>query len=288
MLEVRLDHHDIDLALGGHRWTGVFPDASDFRYSPRPGGFDARLKLLAGKSCAGVGVLDEAAARHLADFLKPKPVAFFADIIDGTLPQQQPLQVTRLLKQSRGRRIVGLLGHLTEVKNLDLFLRIATQPAQRDLFFVLAGQFEPLGVSAATRRMLDLARAGHWENVLVFSDRIASEADFNALIASTDVVFSVYRRFSRSSAILSKAARWHRPIVVADGYCMADRVRAYSLGCCVSDEREDTCVAAIRHLIENPPDRDGFDRFARDFSRDTFQNQIHAFIDRLLEVAVPS
>jgi glycosyltransferase involved in cell wall biosynthesis len=274
MLEPALRAADIDRALGGHPWAGIFMEASDLRDPMRERRIVDRLPLLRGTSCVSVGVLDEAVVNMLCVALPDKQVTFVPDIADSSLPDNAPPQIEQLQRRARGRQVVGLLGHLTEVKNLGLFLEIATQPAQQDLFFLVAGQFEPLGVNPAVRRKLEEAAAGRWENVLALPQRLGSEGDFNALVASVDVLFAVYRDFTRSSNMLAKAAQAGRPILVADGYCMAERVRAYGLGAAIDASSPASVVAAIRRLLARPPAEADLERYAEEFSVERFQQQI--------------
>lgn len=278
MLEPDLTTADIDRALGGHPWAGIFMEASDLRSPSLHGRIAARLPLLQGRTCVGVGVLDEAVIEPLGSSLLGKEVIFIPDIAESSQPATDPPQVSQLRRMAGGRKVVGLLGHLTDVKNLELFLEIATDPSNRDLFFLIAGQFEPLGVSPPVRHQLERAAAETWENILALPGRIGSEGDFNALVASTDVVFAVYRDFTRSSNMLAKAAQARRAILVADGFCMAERVRAYDLGRATDASRPVDCISAIRALLSHPPTAAAYARFTKDFSAERFNQQIVALL----------
>jgi hypothetical protein len=278
MLEPGLTVEDVDGALGGHRWAGIYMDASDLRSPRARARVLNRLHLLRAASCAGVGVIDEATVEVLRATVPGKVVHCLPDAAEPSLAPTDPPELTRLRSMARGRRVVGLLGHLNEAKNLELFLQIATDPAQSDLFFLIAGQFEPLGVTARVRRTLEAAAAGRWENILAIPQRLRSEGDFNALVAGSDVLFAVYRDFTRSSNMLSKAAQWRRPVLVAEGYCMAQRVREYGLGEVVDQDDRAACVAGLRRLLGRSPTVSGAERFAEDFSVARFQQHLIAFL----------
>jgi hypothetical protein len=85
------------------------------------------------------------------------------------------------------------------------------------------------------------------------------------------VVFAVYRSFTRSSAILTKAGVFRRPIIVASGFCMADRVEAYRLGLTVSHDDVAECDSAIRRLLASGHPGADYEAFANDFSVAAFQ-----------------
>jgi hypothetical protein len=70
----------------------------------------------------------------------------------------------------------------------------------------------------------------------------------NAVIAESDVVFAAYKDFPNSSNVLTKAAFFHRPIVVSDGYLMAERVRRHNLGEVVPEGNLDSLVSAVTRM----------------------------------------
>ena len=93
-----------------------------------------------------------------------------------------------------------------------------------------------------------------------------------------DVVFAVYPNFTRSSGMLSKAALYRRPILVASGYCMAERVAAYRLGMSADQDSVAECETALRQLLSRgTPDAD-YDGFAKDFSFPAFESRLVDFL----------
>jgi glycosyltransferase involved in cell wall biosynthesis len=214
--------------------------------------------------------------------LTGKSVELVPDGAEWSLPVKPTPQVDLLARRAGGRKVVGLLGHLSEAKNIALFMEIAAQPEQKDLFFLIAGQYEPLSVSPAVRKLLSEAASGKWENVLVFARRPDTESDFNALVASSDALFAVYNDFLRSSNMLSKAAHSRRPVIVAEGYCMAERVRSYGLGACVDASDVVGTVKAMRRVLACPPPERNFARYVDDFSAARFQQGVERLVRDIL------
>jgi UDP:flavonoid glycosyltransferase YjiC (YdhE family) len=62
-------------------------------------------------------------------------------------------------------------------------------------------------------------------------------------------LFAGYRDFPNSSNALTKAAVFERPIVVSDGYLMAERVRMFGLGEVIPEGNAEALVAALRRML---------------------------------------
>lgn len=86
-------------------------------------------------------------------------------------------------------------------------------------------------------------------NVYTRFERIHDEKDFNSYICACDVVFAAYHDFADSSGILTKAATFEKPIVVSDGYLMAERVRKYRLGEIIPEGDVRAAGNAIRTIL---------------------------------------
>ena len=65
------------------------------------------------------------------------------------------------------------------------------------------------------------------------------------------MVYAAYKDFPNSSNILTKAAVLKKPVIVSDGYVMAERVRKYGLGEVVTEgDAEDIAKTLKRMLAE--------------------------------------
>jgi hypothetical protein len=256
-------------------WMGLHVSASDLREPVMAQAMRQRLQMLAHPSCRGLLLLDDKVSGEARTLARDPVVATLPDIADTTLGDSDVPLVRQLKARAGGRKVVSLLGHLSVAKNIDLFLDLATAPQNNDLFFLMAGQFEALSAPPALRRRIRDAAAGRWSNVWAVPERIPSEAAFNRLVQESDLLFAIYRRFTRSSNILSKAAFFRRPVIVAEGFCMAERAADYRLGLAVAESDREGVEGAIRQLLRHPPLGD-YDRFARDFSQDRFAQQLDA------------
>jgi glycosyltransferase involved in cell wall biosynthesis len=75
------------------------------------------------------------------------------------------------------------------------------------------------------------------------------EPTMNSIYAASDVVVAAYRSFPNSSNALTKVAVFECPIVVSDGYLMAERVRRFELGEVIPEGNAEALVAALRRML---------------------------------------
>jgi glycosyltransferase involved in cell wall biosynthesis len=81
--------------------------------------------------------------------------------------------------------------------------------------------------------------------------RISDERIFNSVIQACDVIFAAYLDFPNSSGILTKAAVFRKPIIVSDGYLMAERTRKYDMGEVVPEGDVQAAGSAIRKILKD-------------------------------------
>ncbi|MFC1452300.1 glycosyltransferase [Verrucomicrobiota bacterium] len=229
-----------------YRWSGVYYHPWHLR---APSGEDiARSQgsenVLKAKGCISVAVLDEKVADELAANTG-RTVVPFPDETDDRLPAAEPDLVARIRQLAGGRKTIGLLGNMSKRKGVLSLLDVAEQCADRDWFFVFAGEFDEAVKNTFQPAELDrLERAAGkgLPNAFFHMDRIPDDRVFNAVIKACDALFAAYEMFAHSSGIVTKAAVFGKPILVSRGFCMEERVREYSMGLAVEagDAREVT------------------------------------------------
>jgi hypothetical protein len=262
-------------------WMGLHVSASDLREPRLASEMNARLRLLQHPHNRGLFVLDRVAEEQVQSMMPARVVRTLPDMADQAVAEADCPLARQVRQRARGRKIISLLGHLSIAKNIEQFLDLGDDPANQDLFFLLAGQFEPLGVPPRLRRRIQAAAEDRGQNVWAIPERIPSEEVFNRLLQDSDLLFAVYRSFTRSSNILSKAALFCRPVVVAEGYCMAERTAAYNLGLAVPENNPAATIAAIRRLLDTPNQGD-YARFMQDFSRAEFARRLDQALHQAL------
>ncbi|MEG1585426.1 MAG: hypothetical protein RR346_00970, partial [Bacteroidales bacterium] len=252
------------------RWSGLLVQAAlppycKFRPDVRP--------ALKSKNCTGVGTLNEYATKSLSSF-QQRLVVFpdFADI-SAPAPNYQLAQQLRL--RAKGRKIISLLGSIHPRKGIERYLRCCELLDADQYFFLIAGK---PSLSARLSDQLKKFEEDH-PNCLFSLDRIPDEPSFNALVNESDLIFAVYNNFSGSSNLLTKAAAFHKPVLVGESLCMSRRVQAYGIGISIADNDDQQCADSIRKLCyEKPISRSLFDQYIADHNA----NRLNTCFDRLI------
>jgi glycosyltransferase involved in cell wall biosynthesis len=233
-------------------WAGLYLHARSFRMpgSPLPiqGGLPCPEQMLRRKSLKALGILDEGIVDAVSEFTGGKPVVVFPDITETAMPAQPEEGLVRKIKMlAAGRPIVSLTGHLLWTKGMDVFTKVAAHPAMGDVFFFLGGSVLWHQIPDEERRLLE----GSWERTPNLYAHLQSlpEPTMNAVLSASDVVFAAYRQFPNSSNMLTKVATVERPVLVSDGYLMAERVRRFDMGEVVPEGDVEATVDAIRKML---------------------------------------
>jgi glycosyltransferase involved in cell wall biosynthesis len=239
--------------LFGFPWAGLYLHARSFRMpgSPVPylGGLPCPERIFDSPSLRAAAVLDEGAAEPLGKIMGGKPVLLFPDItVRGLPPDNDQSGLARKIKDfAAGRPIVSLTGHLQWTKGIDVFTEAAAHPDMKGVFFFLGGEVNWGKISCTEKAKLHQA----WEELpnLYAHLQHLPEPTMNSIYAASDIVVAAYRSFPNSSNALTKAAVFERPIVVSDGYLMAERVRGFGLGEVIPEGDTEALVAALRRML---------------------------------------
>lgn len=248
------EHFRLAERFFGFPWSGLYLHARSFRMpgSPLPyqGGLPCPERILTMTSMESVGILDEGIVAEVRAMAGSKPVHAFPDITVETLEKREAEGgLDEKIKQfAAGRPIVSLAGHLQWTKGMDVFTEAARHPAMRDVFFFLAGSVNWNEIPPDERQSLQRQWA-RTPNILAHLQALPEE-EMNAVIAASDVVFAAYRSFPNSSNVLTKAAVFERPVLVSDGYLMAERVRGYGLGEVVPEGDTEAAVEALVRMLK--------------------------------------
>jgi len=237
----------------GLPWTGLWFHPMYPRIPRLAARLDFRImpteRLLRSKWCVGIGLLDEGIVEPLARALPGKRVVSFPDRPNDSAPVILDRVAADIRARATGRRICVLAGSLTSRKGIGTLLRAAAGLGQ-EWYFVLVGRLFPGALAEADRTVVAEAGSGAIENVYPGFDAIPTEAHFNGWIALADVVFAAYEGFPHSSNLLGKAALFAKPVIVSDGFLMAERVRRFDLGWVVAERSPSEVASALRE-VEN-------------------------------------
>lgn len=235
-------------------WSGLYLHARSFRMPgsviPYQGILPCPERIFRSPGVRSVALLDEGILGAMRA-LSGRPAVAFPDLSDVRVPKPgDPARglADELLAFAAGRPIVCLTGHLQRTKGLLEFTRLAEDPELGDVVFFLGGAVNWMEISPETQRwMLDV-----WErqpNVFARTSQSLDELVLNGVMDASDVIFAAYTDFPNSSNILTKAAFLKRPVIVSDGFLMAERTREFQLGVVVPEGDVSAQKAGIRTLL---------------------------------------
>jgi len=237
---LRPRRRDLKRCLGvmARPWVGLYFLPTAFRPGTTMGPVK-RLRqawvdhqLLRQPLARGLGVFDEGLGRTLRWASCRKPLVLMPEVTEADSLDSEEARLVRNL--AGGRPIIALMGHLSPRKGVLNFLRASAGIDPGKAFFLLAGKFEPRDFSPAERRELEHLMAPR-ENLHLHLHHIGDAAVFNGLFSACDLHVLVYRDFFHSSGLLSKTAIFEKPVIVAEGHCMGERVRRFGLGWTVQE-----------------------------------------------------
>jgi hypothetical protein len=235
-------------------WVGLYFSPKLARKGPKPlQRLVHRINqgiFLRTEGCQGIGVLDEGAVLHLKRRLTGRKVWTFPDVTDEGLPTTVPDAVKKIREQAGGRTITGLVGLLNRRKGLLSLIKAIEMLDQTKHFFLLAGHFKMNVFSPEDQALLQAFIDKRQENCHIILNYIDDPVAFNSYVNVCDTLFLVYEEFFHSSGILTKAAVFEKPVIVAQGYCMAERTKGYGLGLTVPEGDVQAIMEAITTLSD--------------------------------------
>ena len=230
-------------------WSGLYLHPTYMRI-PRGSQMSASAtKIFQSSSCPTIATLDEGVAPFLENQMG-KPIVPFPDItnieFDGTLTNDSRY----ILEKAKGRKIIALLGILSRKKNMLMLLDVAARIDTNKCFFLFAGELKKYSWNATERKRIESVISKRHENLYFHLKYLPDGIEYNSFIKITDVLFAMYNNFFHSSNTLTKAAAFKKPVIVSEGYLMAERVKRYGLGLAVPDGDSERCHAALLALLK--------------------------------------
>jgi glycosyltransferase involved in cell wall biosynthesis len=236
-------------------WTGLYLHAMTYRmpgrFRPHTNKLPCPEKIFHGRLCKSIGTLDEGIVERFSNAVG-KPVVALPDLADGrpAMNAEEMVLGDRLKEFAAGRPVVGLFGHLQESKGLLTFLEAARLPDASGICFALAGDMLwPFEEAKVHQIQLALAEC---PNLWTHMERIPTEPCLNHLMAACDVLSAAYIDFPHSSGIQAKAAMLGKPLIVSDGYLMAERTSRFKLGEIVPQGNARALLDAILKITSDP------------------------------------
>jgi hypothetical protein len=255
-------------------WSGI-------RFVPTPEHAEIYYKQSALK---GMCFLDESVCEQAQQAIPHKVFGYLPDITENALPLTETALVREIKDKAHGRKIVFMGGTIGGNKNLASWYQLIKQADAREFYFVQIGEmFED---TLTTEDAFELAKIKKEcpENLYIKLEYLPDEAVFNEVIRASDIVFAVYRNFKISSNMPGKAAAFNKPILVAEGYLMGDRVSQYGIGVAVQEDNVGEMLKAIKSLADTSHSMDSqFEGYRRDFSTLALSEQLNGFLIKCID-----
>ncbi|MCF8171977.1 MAG: hypothetical protein K9J49_06075 [Candidatus Methylopumilus sp.] len=236
-------------------------------------------------SLAGMCFLDEQVQQAYSAALPHKRFEYLPDVTDASLPATASEFVLDLKKRAAGRKIVFLGGTIGSNKNLSQWFALIAQANPAQWFFVQLGEVHEQNLTTDDLSAYRQALATTPENVFIYPQYLPDERTFNEVIALSDIIFAVYRKFGISSNMPGKAAAFEKPILVAEGYLMGARVSAYQIGLAVPEDDSAKMLQALTTLAQPLASREvalpkHFAAYRQDFSHDALKAKFFHFLEQ--------
>ncbi len=207
---------------------------------------------------------------------------YLPDVTDTALPVESGHLARELRVLAGSRQIVFMGGSIGKQKNLSRWFELIAVADPQQWFFVQIGRINKNNLTSEDEAALRQVLASPPENLYIQPTYLADERTFNEIISISDVIFAVYRDFGRSSNMLSKAAYFEKPILVAKQCLMGDRVDQYRIGYAVPQDdtlamHQALCdLSNIEHLEAH------FMSYRSDFSEEIMQQKLVAFLQQCI------
>jgi hypothetical protein len=229
-------------------------------------------------SLAGVCVLDDSKRVSFQRQIPEKIFGYLPDVTNAALPDEFSSLVLEIKQRASGRKIVFMGGSIGIQKNLTCWYELVAMLDPKLWFFVQIGEIHYGSLTMDDLAALENVLATTPENLLIVREYLSDERDFNDAIRASDAIFAVYRDFFISSNMLAKAAAFGRPILVAEGWLMAQRVKKYGIGIAVNQSNVDSIYRGLLSVFENPPAKTCYEAYLADFGVDAFESNLQNFV----------
>ena len=230
----------------------------------------------------GTLFLDEAVCLQYQQRMPERHFEYLPDITETGLPEKTSALAMQVKHRARGRQIVFLGGSIGKQKNLSRWLELVALANADKWFFAQIGRLNTNNLTTEDEDALNRVQAQPPENLFIWSEYLPDERSFNELIALSAVIFAVYRDFSRSSNMLSKAAYFEKPILVTENTLMARRVQHYGIGLAVKQEDARSMLDGLDALEHLPALANSFKTYRQDVSLSAVRDRLVPFIQKCI------
>ena len=204
-------------------WTGLF-------FHPKFNLYPLSEGIFRYKSCHSLALLDSRETDRINQSLPDKKAVLLPDFADLEIHSSPPPFINDILARAAGRPIVALAGVLARRKGIITMADIAQLAKPDDFYFVACGKLQDDDFSVAELNRLKALNQNPSRNLLITDEFLPTEADFNALIQASAIVFLGYQDFPHSSNVMTKAAHFQKPVLCMESSYMGYLTKKHNLG----------------------------------------------------------
>jgi hypothetical protein len=236
-------------------------------------------------SLKGMCFLDEHVRQDYAAHFPKKVFEYLPDVTDTNLPVTKSSFAIDITRRAAGRKIAFMGGTIGNKKNLSQWYKLISLANSGAWFFVQIGEVHEQTLDFEDHSAYRNALLAPPENLFMHAQYLPDERTFNEVIALSDIVFAVYRKFGISSNMPGKAAVFEKPILVAEGYLMGGRVNKYQIGLTVPEDDAAKMLQALTVLAQPLAQRsialpEHFAAYRQDFSHNALKAKFFNFLDQ--------
>lgn len=231
----------------------------------------------------GMCFLDERVCRQAELAMTHKVFGYLPDITENALPLTESALVREIKDKARGRKIVFMGGTIGGNKNLACWYQLIHLADSQEFYFVQIGEMFEDTLTSEDVLELEKIKKKCPENLYIKLEYLPDEAMFNEVIQTSDIIFAVYRNFKISSNMPGKAAAFSKPILVADGFLMGERVSQYGIGLTVPEHDVEAMLTAMTTLVKASGSMTNqFEHYRRDFSLQALGQHLIGFFKKCM------
>lgn len=236
---------------------------------------EAREEFFKLNSCKSLLLLDPFHIDSVRYKFKSTQLIWLPEVVDVEADLPGSRIVSTILKQSKNRKIVSIIGSLLPKRNIILFLEAVKRLSSNSFFILIIGELlHRLYTKDELEKIENSFKQISGNSYIQTDYYIPCEKEFNALLMISDLVYLQYKDHPYSSNILAKAIKLRKPVIVNDGYLMAKIVQKYNWQAVLPEDPEQV-ADAIKFLTFNfEIDEEKYSCFLHDFSEENFKNSV--------------
>jgi len=197
------------------KWFGINIHQVHFRENLNLNSIKNKELILTHKKCIGLGIFDENIKNIVSQHVLV-PVFILPDISN--------LKHSKNISKKNQIVLPGIAGKRKNVMN---FVKTANISENENWKFIIAGKLVREDFS---EKELELINSSLKNNKIIITGHIETDYELNNIIIESKLIYAVYEKFPHSSNIMTKSAAFNTPILVNNGFLMAERIKKYGFG----------------------------------------------------------